>query len=582
MKYKIRCIAVLLMIVNSVSLAEAEIIPQYERLKSQMNPVSFMAMDSIGSSAYSVLDFAELGSGVMPADNSMAPIICINRPKDNEVSLGSTESQLRFKFIKDTKELASELNLNSSLKANYGLLSGSIQANYLSQTENNSNTLNFSFLSKNITKVRLNTNVRLNDKGALYQAEPSLFAKRCGTSIVTAQSLGSYLYASLSIQTASEIEKREIQSELKVTYSSLVDALVSVKNAVTNSGLRASIVLNIRQIGANPVMLNSILAKENMKDGVLNCSAKNIEPCVKIATVVMDYIGSDSDSTGYLYQLKKIGEAKTYSQLKTAGAVNIGSPYTISSDDIVEGANAPADFGENSEALFTRYQNQAKIYTAADSLRSLLPVRSSLYPYAQAITETARQNLQKIENALRKCMGSQGLYSCSDAVSLRPYNKENLSALSALSSNGLLKNNFQSFLMYPWSASLSNNKSWVISLVNNTLLLSGDFGENQNYYYQGINANNTEVGKLYNNKAIYAQNVDSFNFSGKTYYLTYAAKDQLQLEAPSIGINGLPKAPSSMFFWDPQNDKGLGGIISFNYSYIPENQDYKTLQRLIN
>ena len=108
-------------------------------------------------------------------------------------------------------------------------------------------------------------------------------------------------------------------------------------------------------------------------------------------------------------------------------------------------------------------------------------------------------------------------------------------------------------------------------------MISGDFGDNVNYQYQGT-APNVTLGTLYNGAPLTAQNADALNFNGHYYYLAYAPQnyDQTNFETPQIGNKGLPQNNSVMYLWAPDSGK-YGGIISFNYRYIPNNPDYVNL-----
>ena len=167
-----------IMIFGVVAAGATELIKQYDQ-NTEVNPKILIK----SGNTLSVIDYAELGVGVLPEDNSLAPINCIELPKDNEVSFGDSEGSLSLKFIKEKQELSKELNIGSTIKGNYGLLSGSLQASYLSSQQNKNNSLRLTFLSKTYRKVRLNTRVHLNSDGVLYRQTPALFAKRCGTNI---------------------------------------------------------------------------------------------------------------------------------------------------------------------------------------------------------------------------------------------------------------------------------------------------------------------------------------------------------------------------------------------------------------
>ncbi len=580
-----------LAMISGISISNAtELIKQYQTISHHIegDQTNIMQSKSLVGSPLAVIDYAELGVGVMPLDNALAAVNCIELPKDDEVSFGVSEGSLSLKFIKEEQELAQELNINSTIKGNYGLLSGSLQASYLSSQQNKSNALRLTFLSKTYRKVRLNSRVKLNQDGQMYRQTPQLFAKRCGSSLVVGQSLGSYLLASINIDMESSVAMSEFKSQLNISYATFVDALMSVKAASKNLGLKTSISITIKQVGGNPSSINSILNKAGVKDGFLYCNADNMDKCIGVANAIMEYIADDKATTGYSYQLQQIDKAKTYSQLKSAGAVNIGLPSEIDSSSIVEDAKAPEYFDEKSKKLFDLYNAQASIYSAAQSLSNLTEDGSDLRRILTHFKEIAKTNMTTIEHNLNQCMGESGFDHCNADVKLAAYDKSSLSALELFKHVGVLKNNFKQYALYPWTSLLPSNQSWIVAVKNSVdqadasaqkrVLLSGDFGTQSNYIYQGI-APVAKLGKRYDNQDFYAQNADEFNFNGHYYYLTFdqLSQDGLQFEAPSLGINGLPTKSATVYLWDPYNTYGYGGLLSFNYHYIKNNSDYQDI-----
>ena len=380
----------------------------------------------------------------------------------------------------------------------------------------------------------------------------------------------------------SSVAMSEFKSQLNISYASFVDALLSVKAASKNLGLKTSISITIKQVGGTPASINSILSKQGVKDGFLYCNADNMDKCIGVANAIMEYIADDQSNNGYLYQLKKIDKAKTYSALKALGAVNIGSPSEIDSTSVVEGAIPPHDFYDQSQQLFNTYNSQAAVYSSAKNLSSLTTQGGNLNQSIQSIINIANQNMSTVERKLNDCMGEKGMTACNNNLTLQAYNSNDINPLSSFKSVGVLKNNFSQFSLHPWTSELPSNQSWILAITElagrKQLLISGELGTQSNYIYQGV-APVISLGKRYDRQWFYAQDVDELNFNDHYYYLSYdqSAKDDWRLLAPGFGHNGLAYNSATIYLWDPNNNNGFGGLLSFNYHFIENNPDYVEL-----
>jgi Leucine-rich repeat (LRR) protein len=233
--------------------------------------------------------------------------------------VGAQESNVNFSRSLSNKELSDSLGFSIGAKARYGMIKGSMSANFASEASSSS----YSEATIYSAKYRFK-NKRLNYTGLTPEGKAAkgfsdtIFVGEnwelvCGHEYVEQVTLGASLYISVKIEFSSKVEKQEFNLQFKVKGPAF-QVSGELNQASKSFGSKASITIQGYQLGGDVSRLSAIFgtgpnSRITSPDGksvhaLAVCSMANPDACIKILDSALIYATDTENENSFPQQIK--------------------------------------------------------------------------------------------------------------------------------------------------------------------------------------------------------------------------------------------------------------------------------------
>jgi hypothetical protein len=206
----------------------------------------------------------------------------------------------------DTASLYSEveqiLGYSIQAEAEYGLFSGSAQANYMRKQidknyEFSLNYYNILLQEKSLSIIAHGKDSLTDFAIGLYESSDTLFGVICGDSYISKYSKSAYVIASLGISFSSHEVQKAFSSEITaklILKGGMIDAIGTFSETANFLNIGGTITISAYQFGGDPSGLGRLIGQDSKEiSNIASCSVDSIAHCQGIATTLLNYMSND-------------------------------------------------------------------------------------------------------------------------------------------------------------------------------------------------------------------------------------------------------------------------------------------------
>jgi Leucine-rich repeat (LRR) protein len=366
-------------------------------------------------------DKAVLGEGY----NSEAELFVGTCIVGTEEFVGAQEASVTFSRSLTNKELQDSLGFSVGGKARYGVIDGSMSANYSLDSSSNSYCETTTYFSRYKFKNR-----RFRFTGLTPEGERACgnlpggqvgdqWVLTCGHEFVEQITLGASLYISVRIEFTSREEKEKFSAKARIKGpAASLSAEISSNSQSASS--TATISIQGYQLGGSVEKLSAIFGGSRSRVGdsgkevhsLIACSMANPGPCLDVLDAAIMYATDTNNANAFPQQINpsNIGTISGPAELSY-----ITRPYTdlayYPADPIVAG-----EIRRARERLRDKFEENLEYFQRCRMLRSGVTFRMTARQskVIDNVSEVIDGNLMIIQNAANICFTD--LRGCSTAV----------------------------------------------------------------------------------------------------------------------------------------------------------------------
>ncbi len=263
-------------------------------------PLSLLAKEQtqikkIGEIRASNTDNSTPGNGMIKVFGMPMSFNCFKNNKDpKNIKFGNLSGQINFSRSVSLKDLSSVLNISAGAEISYASFSATANASYLKDVTDSRYTDNFTFIQTYSADANYDlpddygTDL-LNQTAAKALAQQK-FGDICGDSFIINSKAGASLITTVTLNFNSAEDKNEFDTKFKGSISGIASITQEFKNAVTKSGISATLSVKAIQNGGDPAKLAQIFGKPSETGyPISNCNKENIQSCNKIIDNIISY-----------------------------------------------------------------------------------------------------------------------------------------------------------------------------------------------------------------------------------------------------------------------------------------------------
>ncbi len=224
----------------------------------------------------------------------------INDPK--AISFVNPSSSINFTATTSSSTVSQHMNIALSGKANFGLYSGSIAAEYTRDSNDTRQSLNFNYLGRYEATAVYNipglgnkilsadAQDALNNGGGLNE-----FFRLCGNSVIDHAKRGALLAVDVSIEFANAASKDQFSEHVNVKAMGIGEISEAFTKERETSTSGARLVVKALQLGGDTTKLARIFGKPG-PDGSYNvtkCVMQQVDYCSKLIDNIVSYAQND-------------------------------------------------------------------------------------------------------------------------------------------------------------------------------------------------------------------------------------------------------------------------------------------------
>lgn len=217
-----------------------------------------------------------------------------------EPSGGSTSSFALDQAISESA-LSNELGFSIGARARYGVIDGSLAADFLSRSMASSYSVSSIYKATYFLPVEKLGSVELSPIGGSVKNAPLRWAASCGDRFVSEITRGAKLFVSVRIDFSSQQKKEEFSSKFSIS-GPLASANADLKKASTSIDKNAKVTISAFQYGGDVTKVTQIFAKsDESRAAYIECGLGSFDKCAALLTAILDYAGNTT--TGFPSQL---------------------------------------------------------------------------------------------------------------------------------------------------------------------------------------------------------------------------------------------------------------------------------------
>jgi hypothetical protein len=225
-----------------------------------------------------------------------------DNPIANNLEISNQHSTVDFSSSISSSAISDLMNVGLSGKANFGLYSASISAQYARSTAETRQSLHFNYLQTmsadasykvpGIGNKALSQDAQelLNNGGGL-----TLFHQVCGDSFIQAANMGAVLFVDVSIEFQNSAKKEQFTESVNVKAMGIGGITQSFSKERDKSASGANLAVKAYQLGGDSTKLANIFGKPGA-DGNYNikqCTMQDISACERIINDIVSYAQGD-------------------------------------------------------------------------------------------------------------------------------------------------------------------------------------------------------------------------------------------------------------------------------------------------
>ncbi len=257
----------------------------------------------------------------------------INANDPNNSTHTNVTSDINVSGTVSSSDVAEALNFNMSGKANFGLYSASLSANYARSSINSRQSISFNYLQRVFAEYTykipgIGNNILIPEARSFLNDGMDKFTQICGNSVITGSYKGAILLVNVSVSFANATNKESFAASISGKAIGMGSISAVINQASAEVKKHASFSVTAMQLGGNPKILARIFGTPD-KDGYYNitkCSIDNLAPCSNILNDIINYAQSEDfkksinpDNPNSLYTFKI--STTDYSQLGVAATL---------------------------------------------------------------------------------------------------------------------------------------------------------------------------------------------------------------------------------------------------------------------
>ncbi|WP_186645563.1 hypothetical protein [Fluviispira vulneris] len=263
-------------------------------------PLSILAkehtqLEKIGEIRSSNTDNSTPGNGMVKVFGMPMSFNCFKNNKDpKNIKFGNLSGQINFSRSVSQKDLSSVLNISAGAEISYAWFSATANASYLKDITDSRYTDNFTFIQTYSADASYELpddyGIDLLNQTAAKALAQKKFGQICGDSFISNSKAGATLITTVTLNFNSAQDKTEFDTKFKGNISGIASITQEFKNAVTKSGISATLSVKAIQNGGDPSKLAQIFGKPSETGyPISNCSKENIQECNKIIDNIISY-----------------------------------------------------------------------------------------------------------------------------------------------------------------------------------------------------------------------------------------------------------------------------------------------------
>ncbi len=217
----------------------------------------------------------------------------------SSLDINNQRANAHLSSVTDAETIANMLNTGISGKANFGLYSASLSAQFARSVINTRQSLHFNYWQSMIADVTYNTNgigntVLSSDARYLLEHGSGIqdFTDICGDSFIKSAQLGAVLFIDFAVHFSSAEAKTAFETKIsgKALGLASIEAVFSkMDKSIINN---ASVEVQAMQLGGDVTKFAEIFGVKDPNSQnyhVTSCAAQNMSDCYKMINDVIDY-----------------------------------------------------------------------------------------------------------------------------------------------------------------------------------------------------------------------------------------------------------------------------------------------------
>lgn len=242
----------------------------------------------------------KMGYGYDSRTGMSVGLSCMNNfAQPGSLEINNQRANAHLSSTTDAETIANMLNTGISGRANFGLYSASLSAQFARSVINTRQSLHFNYWQSMVSDVTYNTNGIGNaslSADARYLLEHGEvikdFTEICGDSFIKSAQLGAVLFIDFAVHFASAEAKTAFETKIsgKALGLASMEAIFSkMDKSITNN---ASVEVQAMQLGGDVTKFAEIFGEKDPNSNnyhVTSCAAQNMADCYKMINDVIDY-----------------------------------------------------------------------------------------------------------------------------------------------------------------------------------------------------------------------------------------------------------------------------------------------------